>query len=198
MHDFAKILLYCTSGGSYKFSDQKVGDNELKLCKIVEARDLIKKILNDRKVGLQHVLGHHFFWSTLERISFVVDFSNHIDQVGVKAAISRGIAKKIKHNKVFENRWDSNYLPDKLRLIGDGRTMWECFKKLISVSAIGGIEEMQNLKGCLTPEDLDFRIAVHYGIPSQHQSLPLNVDTTRFGLYRDRAPLQACAGSVRK
>ncbi|GJR40164.1 synaptobrevin, WD40/YVTN repeat-like-containing domain protein [Tanacetum coccineum] len=24
----------------------------------------------------------------------------------------------------------------------------------------------QNLKGCLTPEDLDFRIAVHYGIPS--------------------------------
>nr|GFC62638.1 putative synaptobrevin, WD40/YVTN repeat-like-containing domain protein [Tanacetum cinerariifolium] len=23
-----------------------------------------------------------------------------------------------------------------------------------------------NLKGCLTPEDLDFRIAVHYGIPS--------------------------------
>ncbi|GJW71813.1 hypothetical protein Tco_0128730 [Tanacetum coccineum] len=109
MHDFAKILLYCTSGGSYKFSDQKVGDNELKLCKIVEARDLIKKILNDRKVGLQHVLGHHFFWSTLERISFVVDFSNHIDEVGVKAAISRSIAKKIKQNKVFENRWDSKY-----------------------------------------------------------------------------------------
>ncbi|GJY31763.1 serine/threonine-protein kinase/endoribonuclease IRE1a-like protein isoform X2 [Tanacetum coccineum] len=67
-----------------------------------------------RKVGLQHVLGHHFFWSTLERISFVVDFSNHIDEVGVKAAISRSIEKKIKQNKVFENRWDSNYLPDRL------------------------------------------------------------------------------------
>ncbi|KAM0027761.1 putative transcription factor WD40-like family [Helianthus debilis subsp. tardiflorus] len=26
--------------------------------------------------------------------------------------------------------------------------------------------QQQNLKGCLTPDDLDFRIAVHYGIPS--------------------------------
>ncbi|GKA79108.1 serine/threonine-protein kinase/endoribonuclease IRE1a-like protein [Tanacetum coccineum] len=120
LHNFTEfsgskqLRLDIISGGSYKFSDQDLGDNELKFCKIVEARDLIEKILSDRMVGLQHVLGHHLFWSTLERISFVVDFSNHIGQVGVKAAISRSIAKKIEHNKVFENRWDRNYLPDKL------------------------------------------------------------------------------------
>ncbi|GJZ85339.1 serine/threonine-protein kinase/endoribonuclease IRE1a, partial [Tanacetum coccineum] len=114
MQDFAKILLHCTSGGFYVLSDQKVGDNELKLCKIVEARDLIEKIIENRIVTLHQVLGHHFFWGTLERISFMGDFSNHVNRVGPKARISGGVTKKLAQKKVFVNRWDLNYLPNNL------------------------------------------------------------------------------------
>ncbi|GKB39073.1 serine/threonine-protein kinase/endoribonuclease IRE1 [Tanacetum coccineum] len=108
MHDFAKILLYCTSGGSYQFSDQEVGVNELKLCKIVEARDLIEKILKDSILTVSDLLRHHFFWGTIKRLFFIVDFSEHILNQADNAPIVLAVEKECQKNKLYQTRWDTN------------------------------------------------------------------------------------------
>ncbi|GKB49613.1 serine/threonine-protein kinase/endoribonuclease IRE2 [Tanacetum coccineum] len=84
-HEIAKLgscnFIFEGEKDEHKLSDQEVGVNELKLCKIVESRDLIEKILKD---------------------------SEHILNQADNAPIVLAVEKECQKNKLYQTRWDTN------------------------------------------------------------------------------------------
>ncbi|KAL4494484.1 hypothetical protein ABPG72_019894 [Tetrahymena utriculariae] len=112
------VFYYIYTQGGHPFGEQKERERKIANFKYSlkmgdeTLKDLIQKMIHNdqnKRLTVKECLKHPFFWNTLQKFSFICEFSDYIETFDTENKYSELIEQQAKSLNVLEgNRWDKN------------------------------------------------------------------------------------------